>query len=64
MNIPDLLGMELDKALEILSQYEDLKVIQRETKSPKQKSHYEAFAKRVIKQDIKDNTITLITAEL
>lgn len=64
MIIPDLVGRDFDSVLSLLSKFDELQVVIKETKSPKEKQHYTTFSKRVIAQHLEGKSITLVVADV
>lgn len=64
MIVPDLLGKDFDSAMNLLSEFRELQVVVKETKSPKNKHHHITRSKRVINQNLNNNILTLIVAEI
>lgn len=64
MKLPDFLGRDFDTVMAELSAYGDIKVVVKETKSPKNKLNCTTRAKRVIKQTSGVDEVTLIVADI
>jgi len=60
MKIPDLVGIKLEEALEIIEDFADLyRVSTKETISPFLRNEYKENECRVVRQQVFDNTITI-----
>lgn len=63
MEIPDLIGIKLEEALEVTKAFEDSYSISiKETISPFLRNEYKKNECRVVRQQIFDNTITIMVS--